>query len=250
IISREDEDVSDAVAEMLRDEGIDVRTGVSIERVEAAGEGAVVILANGERLACDRILVAAGRIPNSEDLGLESVGVATDKRGYITTDDHFLTSAPGIFAVGDVNGRGAFTHTSYQDHEILADHLAGGDRSVAGRIATYALFTDPPLGRVGMTEAQARTAGLSVSVSTYEMASVTRAALDGVTPGIVRLVVDADADRLVGAAVFGLHGDEVIQSLSLLMHVGAPASALATWLPIHPTVTEFLPTIYGGLEPA
>ncbi len=260
IISREDHDVSDAIAAMLGEEGIDVRTGVAIDRVEATGSGsrksggkgggAVVVLADGERLSCDRILVAAGRVPNSDDLGLDTVGVATDKRGYITTDDHFLTSAPGIYAVGDVNGRGAFTHTSYQDHEILADHLAGGDRSVAGRITTYALFTDPPLGRVGMTEAGAREAGLTITVANYEMASVTRAALDGITPGMIRLVVDADADRLVGAAVFGLHGDEVIQSLSLLMHVDAPASALATWLPIHPTVAEFLPTIYGGLEPA
>lgn len=250
VISREDADVSDAIAAMLRDEGLDVRTGVTIERVEAAGEGAVVVLGDGERIECDRILVAAGRRPNSEDLGLDTVGVATDKRGYITTDEHFLTSAPGIYAVGDVNGRGAFTHTSYQDHEILADHLAGGNRSVAGRIPTYALFTDPPLGRVGMTETQARAAGLNITVANYEMASVTRAVLDGATPGTVRLVVDADADRLVGAAIFGLHGDEVIQALSLLMHVDAPASALATWLPIHPTVAEFLPTIYGGLEPA
>lgn len=250
IISREDNDISDAIATMLRDEGVDVRTGVTIDRVEADGGGAVVVLRDGERLTCDRVLVSAGRIPNSDDLGLDTVGVATDKRGYITTDEHFLTSAPGIFAVGDVNGRGAFTHTSYQDHEILADHLAGGDRSVAGRIPTYALFTDPPLGRVGMTEAQARAAGLNITVANYEMASVTRAVLDGITPGMVRLVVDADADRLVGAAIFGLHGDEVIQALSLLMHVDAPASALATWLPIHPTVAEFLPTIYGGLEPA
>lgn len=250
VISREDPDVSDAIAQMLRDEGLDVRTGVAISSVEAAGEGAVVILDDGERLDCDRLLVAAGRVPNSADLGLDTVGVATDKHGYITTDDDFLTSAPGIYAVGDVNGRGAFTHTSYQDHEILADHLAGGDRTVAGRVPTYALFTDPPLGRVGMTEAQARAAGLNITVANYEMASVTRAVLDGVTAGLVRLVVDADADRLVGAAVFGLHGDEVIQALSLLMHVDAPASALATWLPIHPTVAEFLPTIYGGLEPA
>ncbi|WP_291379562.1 FAD-dependent oxidoreductase [Demequina sp.] len=250
VIAREDNDVSDAVAQMLRDEGLDVRTGVQIESVEADGDGVVVVLASGERLAGDRVLVAAGRIPNSEDLGLDTVGVATDKRGYITTDEHFLTSAPGIYALGDVNGRGAFTHTSYQDHEILADHLAGGDRSVEGRIPTYALFTDPPLGRVGMTQTQAREAGLNISVANYEMASVTRAALDGVSPGVIRLVVDDDADRLVGAAVFGLHGDEVIHALSILMHVDAPASALGTWLAIHPTVAEFLPTIYGGLEPA
>lgn len=250
VISREDHDISDAVAQMLRDEGLDVRTGIQIDSVEADGAGVAVVLASGERLAGDRVLVAAGRIPNSDDLGLDTVGVATDKRGYVTTDEHFLTSAPGIYALGDVNGRGAFTHTSYQDHEILADHLAGGDRSVAGRITTYALFTDPPLGRVGMTETQAREAGLNIAVGDYEMASVTRAALDGISAGKMRIVVDADADRVVGAAFFGLHGDEVIQAVSLLMHVDAPASALATWLPIHPTVAEFLPTIYGGLEPA
>jgi pyruvate/2-oxoglutarate dehydrogenase complex dihydrolipoamide dehydrogenase (E3) component len=250
VISREDHDISDAVAQMLRDEGLDVRTGVSIERVEADGDGVVLVLASGERLAGDRLLVAAGRVPNSDDLGLDTVGVVTDKRGYITTDEHFLTSAPGIYAVGDVNGRGAFTHTSYQDHEILADHLAGGGRSVAGRITTYALFTDPPLGRVGMTETDARAAGINITVANYEMAAVTRAALDGIGHGMIRLVVDADADRVLGAAFFGLHGDEVVQAVSLLMHVDAPASALATWLPIHPTVAEFLPTIYGGLEPA
>ena len=260
IISREDPDISDAVSKMLEDEGLTVRTGVAIDRVEAMegagkahggkGGAAVVVLSGGERIACDRVLVAAGRAPNSDDLGLDTVGVETDQRGYITTNDTFLTSAPGIYAVGDVNGRGAFTHTSYQDHEILADHLAGGDRSVAGRITTYALFTDPPLGRVGLTLAQAKDAGLTVSVADYPMASLTKAALDGVTQGFIRLVVDTDADHIVGAAAFGLYGDEVVQSLSLMMHVDAPASALATWLPIHPTVAEFLPTIYGGLKPA
>ena len=251
VIAREDGEVSDAVAAMLRAEGLDVRTGVTVARVDATDDGGVsVTLDSGEILTGDRLLVAAGRVPNSDDLGLDTVGVATDGRGYITTDDHFLTSAPGIYAVGDVNGRGAFTHTSYQDHEILADHLAGGGRSVAGRITTYALFTDPPLGRVGMTATEARAARLNVRVASYEMASVTRAALDGVSPGMIRLVVDDATDRMVGAAVFGLNGDEVIQSLSLLMHVDAPASALATWLPIHPTVSEFLPTTYGGLEPA
>ncbi len=250
VIAREDHDISDAVAQMLRDEGLDVRTGVVIESVESDGDGVAVALAGGERLAGDRLLVAAGRIPNSDDLGLETVGVATDKRGYITTDEHFLTSAPGIYALGDVNGRGAFTHTSVRDHEILADHLAGGDQTVAGRIPTYSLFTDPPLGRVGMTETEASAAGLNISVANYEMAKLTRAALDGISPGMIRLVVDDDADRVVGAAFFGLHGDEVVQTVSMLMHVDAPASAMATWLPIHPTVAEFLPTIYGGLEPA
>lgn len=250
VISREDADVSDAIADMLRREGLAVRTGAAVEEVDGDAAGVRVTVEGGERIAGSHLLIAAGRTPNSEDLGLATVGVATDDRGYITTDEHFLTNVPDIYALGDVNGRGAFTHTSYQDHEILADHLAGGPRSVAGRVGTYALFTDPPLGRVGLTEAQARAKGLTLKVVTYPMESVTRAALDGQTDGLVRLVVDADADRLVGAAVFGLHGDEVIQALSLLMHVDAPASALETWLPIHPTVAEFLPTIYGGLEPA
>jgi len=250
VISREDPDVSDAVATMLRDEGLAVRTGVSVASIEPSEGGVTVHLEGGDSVNGSHVLIAAGRVPNSDDLGLDTVGVETNKRGYITTDEHFLTSAPGIYALGDVNGRGAFTHTSYQDHEILADHLAGGDRTVAGRIPTYALFTDPPLGRVGLTLAQAKDAGLTVSVADYPMASLTKAALDGVAEGFIRLVVDADADRVVGAAAFGLYGDEVIQSLSLMMHVDAPASALATWLPIHPTVAEFLPTIYGGLEPA
>lgn len=252
VVSREDPDVSDAIAAMLRSEGLTVRTGVAVASVAQgpSSSAVTVVLEGGEKVVGSHLLIAAGRVPNSDNLGLETVGVATDERGYITTDEHFLTSAPGIYALGDVNGRGAFTHTSYQDHEILADHLAGGDRSVAARIVTYALFTDPPVGRVGMTETQARATGRRLKVVTYPMESVTRAALDGVTAGLIRLVVDADADRLLGATAFGLHGDEVIQSLSLLMHVDAPASALSTWLPIHPTVTEFLPTIYGGLEPA
>lgn len=249
VMPREDPDIADAAAQFLRDEGIEVRTGVTITRAERAGAGVALTLADGERIEGDRVLIAAGRIPNSDDLGLDTVGVSTDARGYIETDQHFLTSAPGIYALGDVNGRGAFTHTSYQDHEILADHLAGGDRSVAGRIPTYAVFTDPPLGRVGMTLGQAREAGVNLSVADYEMASVTRAALDGVSPGKLRLVIDADRDRLLGAAVLGLHGDEVVHALSMLMHVDGPASALGTWLAIHPTVAEFLPTIYGVAEP-
>lgn len=213
VISREDADVSDAVARMLRDEGIDVRTSVGIDSVEAGGRGVLVHLAGGETLDASHVLIAAGRLPNSEDLGLDTVGVETDDHGYIVTDEHFLTTAPGIYALGDVNGRGAFTHTSYQDSEILADHLAGGDRSVAGRATTYALFTDPPLGRVGLTERQARAAGLEVSVATVPMASVTRAVLEGETDGLVRLVVDERADRIVGAAFFGMNGDDIIQAI-------------------------------------
>ncbi|MFW7413936.1 mercuric reductase [Demequina sp. SO4-18] len=249
VMPREDPDIADAAADFVRDEGLEVRTGVHIVRAERDGEGVILTLADGETVEGDRVLIAAGRVPNSDDLGLDTVGVDTDERGYIVTDEHFLTSAPGIYALGDVNGRGAFTHTSYQDHEILAEHLAREDRSVAGRIPTYAVFTDPPLGRVGLTLAQAREAGINVSVADYPMANVARAALDGITEGTIRLVVDADRDRLVGAAVLGHHGDEVIHSLSMLMHLDGPASALHTWLTVHPTVAELLPTVYGALEP-
>lgn len=247
IIGREDPDISQEMASMLRREGLDVREGVSVDRVEATATGARIHL-DGDNLDASHVLIAAGRVPNSGDLGLDSVGVETDDRGYITTDEHFHTNIDGVFAVGDVNGRGAFTHTSYQDGTILADHLAGGDLSVAGRIPTYALFTDPPLGRVGMTLTQAQDAGLDVEVAITPGDGVTKAALDGETEGLWKLVVDKEKDRVVGASFFGLYGDEAVQAVSMLMHVDAPASALATFLPIHPTSAEFLPTFYGGLK--
>lgn len=287
VASREDADVSDAIAAFLRQEGLEVRTGVVVARVERADAGAGaasqvgsapggngpgdgtaprgnnpgdgtavgpirIVLDGGGVVEADALLVAAGRTPNSRDLGLETVGVELDAHGYITTDEHFASNVPGIYAVGDVNGRGAFTHTSYQDFEILADHLAGGTRSVAGRVTTYAMFTDPPLGRVGLTEAQARahaeTTRARVSVSTYPMDKLTRAVLNGQTAGLARLIVDEDADRILGATVLGPEGDEVVQVISLAMHAGMPASALATWLPVHPTVAEFWPTIYAARE--
>ncbi|WP_062210139.1 mercuric reductase [Demequina oxidasica] len=247
IIGREDPDISEAIGSMLRREGLDVREGVGVSRIDVTESGARLHLNGGDNLDASHVLVAAGRIPNSDDLGLETVGVETDERGYISTDEHFATNVDGVYAVGDVNGRGAFTHTSYQDGTILADHLAGGDMTVAGRIPTYGLFTDPPLGRVGMTLTQAQDAGLNVEVAITPGDGVTKAALDGETEGLWKLVVDKDKDRVVGASFFGLYGDEAVQAVSVLMHVDAPASALATWLPIHPTSAEFLPTFYAGL---
>lgn len=248
IIGREDQDISEAVAAMLRREGIDVREGVSVARIDVTEGGAQLHLNGGDNLDASHVLVAAGRVPNSDDIGLDTVGVETDDRGYISTDEHFATNVEGVYAVGDVNGRGAFTHTSYQDGEILADHLSGGDWSVAGRIPTYGLFVDPPLGRVGMTLTQAQDAGLDVEVAITPGSGVTKAALDGETEGLWKLVVDKAKDRVVGASFFGLYGDEAVQAVSLLMHVDAPASALATFLPIHPTSAEFLPTFYAGLK--
>jgi pyruvate/2-oxoglutarate dehydrogenase complex dihydrolipoamide dehydrogenase (E3) component len=249
-VSREDPEVSEAITAFLRDEGITVLTGVEVAQVAKDGAEVTVSLEDGEQLEASHVLVAAGRVPNSDDLGLEAVGVSVDQRGYVVTDEVFATDVDGIYAVGDVNGRGAFTHTSYHDGAILADHLAGGDRTVAGRTTTYALFTDPPLGRVGLSEAQAQDMGIDYQVATYAMADVTRAALDGETDGLVKLLVGPD-DQVLGAACLGIGGDELVQTFSVMMHGRVPASALETWLPIHPTVTEFLPTFYGALgDPA
>lgn len=245
VVGREDPEVSEAITDFLRDEGITVLTGVEVSQVAPGGVGVTVSVA-GQELDASHLLVAAGRVPNSDDLGLAEVGVDTDERGYVVTDEVFATNVEGIWAVGDLNGRGAFTHTSYQDGEILGDHLAGGDRTVAGRTMTYALFTDPPLGRVGMTETQARDQGIEYQVASYAMADVTRAALDGETDGLVKLLVGAD-DRILGASCLGIAGDELVQTFSMMMHADVPASAIATWLPIHPTVAEFLPTFYGAL---
>ncbi len=251
LIGREDADVTDAIEAMLADEGIDVRTGVAIERAAPGDDGVAArfTLQDGSVLEASHVLVAAGRIPNADELGLDTVGVHRDDHGYVTTNDVFATNVVGIYAVGDVNGRGAFTHTSYQDFEILADHLAGGPRTVADRTTTYALFTDPPLGRVGMTESQARQRGVDYSVVTFPMAELTKAVLDGETAGLIRLLVDNESGQFVGAATFGLHGDEIVQTVSMMMHAGVRADAFETWLPIHPTVAEFLPTIVAKLAP-
>ena len=247
VVSREDPDVSDAIRTFLAAEGIDVRCGVGVREVgPGASSPVAVTLADGTAITGSHLLVAAGRVPNADDLGLDTVGVRRDAHGYVETDEHFRTSVAGIYAVGDVNGRGAFTHTAYQDGEILADHLTGGSRSVAGRVTTYALFTDPPLGRVGVTRTQAEAQGLDAEVVDFPMARVTRAVLDAETDGLVRLVVDRTTRHLLGAAWLGANGDELVQALSLLMHVGAPIDVVRDWLPIHPTIAEFLPTIVGG----
>ena len=161
----------------------------------------------------------------------------------------FRTAVDGIWALGDINARGAFTHTSYQDYEILADHLNGGNRTADGRIPTYAMFTDPPLGRVGMTESEARASGRTVSQATFPMSDVTRAALDGETDGLISILVDDETERFLGASVLGITGDEIVQIISALMHADASYHALAEMLPIHPTVAEFYPTILARLDP-
>ncbi len=250
LAGREEPEVSEELRRFLAAEGLDIRTGAGVTRVSKSETGGIVVtLDDADEIAGSHLLLAVGRHPNTRDIGLADVGVETDKRGYVIVDDHFATTVPGIFAVGDINGRGAFTHTSYADGEIAADNLAGGERSAGERIMTYAMFTDPPLGRVGSTEAEVRDAGINALVATYEVKNVTKAVLDSETDGFVKILVDADTDQILGASFLGLFGDEVVQIVSALMHAQAPRRILQEMLPIHPTVGEFWPTILKGLKP-
>jgi pyruvate/2-oxoglutarate dehydrogenase complex dihydrolipoamide dehydrogenase (E3) component len=254
LIGREDEDVSAAVAGFLEKEGIAIRTNAKCLSVSPHGDGVAVTVdctAGAPVVAGSHLLLAVGRRPNTHDLGLEAAGVAVDERGYITVDDTLQTSAPGIWALGDCNGRGAFTHTAYNDFEIVAANLLDGDnRRVSDRIPAYALYTDPPLGRAGMTEAEARRSGRRILVAKRPMTRVGRAVEKGETEGFMKVVVDADTRQILGAAILGTGGDEVVHGLLDLMYAKAPTDVLQRSMPIHPTVSELLPTLLGSLEPA
>ena len=249
VAGREDPEISAEIARFLTAEGLELRTSTAVERVESTDGGVRLHLAGGGAIDGSHLLVAIGRTPNTDRLDLDRIGLPTDELGFIHTDGVFRTEVEGVWALGDINARGAFTHTSYQDYEILADHMCGGDRTADGRIPTYAMFTDPPLGRVGMNEQQARESGHKVSKATVPMSVVTRAELEGETDGLVSILVDTESARFLGASVLGITGDEIVQIISALMHADASYHVLAEMLPIHPTVAEFYPTILGRLEP-
>jgi pyruvate/2-oxoglutarate dehydrogenase complex dihydrolipoamide dehydrogenase (E3) component len=233
-----------------------VLAGHPVARLERSGEG-VALQVGDRRIEGSHLLVATGRLPNTERLKLDAVGVNTDDRGFVPTDARLETNVPGIWALGDINKRGAFTHTSYQDHEIvLANYLVSqGDtreahpRSTDERTMAYAMFTDPPLGRVGQSEAGARASGKRILVASHKMKYVSRAKEESETTGLIKLLVDADTERFVGATVLGINGDEIIQVISNFMATGASYRVMKDSLPIHPTVTEFLPTVLGKLKP-
>jgi pyruvate/2-oxoglutarate dehydrogenase complex dihydrolipoamide dehydrogenase (E3) component len=252
-IFREDEDVSRAVREILEREG--VAFVLESEVVEAKGKGgqlAVTVQRDGQATEIDgsHILVAVGRRPNTDDLGLQTAGVDTDRNGYITVDDELRTSAPGIWALGECNGRGAFTHTAYNDYEIVAANLLDGEpRRVSDRITAYGLFTDPPLGRFGMTEAEVRRSGRKALVGTRPMRHIARAVEKGETQGFVKILVDADTRQILGASILGVGGDEAIHSLLDIAYARAPYTTVTHAMHIHPTVSELLPTILQDLRP-
>jgi pyruvate/2-oxoglutarate dehydrogenase complex dihydrolipoamide dehydrogenase (E3) component len=252
LIRREDEDVSSAVRDILRGEGIDVRLNTKCISVARRGADIVAGLDGTERTGAEvsgsHLLLAAGRRPNTDDLGLEEAGIDVDSRGYIVVDEQLRTSAPGVWALGDCNGRGAFTHTSYNDFQIVAANLFDNEhRTVADRIPAYALYIDPPLGRAGMTEAEAREKGLRVQVGKRPMTRVSRAVEKGETAGFMKIIVDAGSRRILGAAILGTGGDEVIHGILDTMYAGAPAAVLQRAMHIHPTVSELVPTLLGEL---
>ncbi len=253
LIAREDEDTSRAVAGILEAEGIDIHTGVRDLKVEERGQEIIARFAkeNGPHEAIgSHILVAVGRRPNTDDLGLDKAGVATDQRGFIEVDDQLRTSAPGIWALGDCNGKGAFTHTAWNDFEIVAANLLDNDpRRVSDRITAYNLYTDPPLGRVGLTEAEVRKSGRSALMATMAMEDVSRAFEKGETQGFMKILVDGDSKQILGASILGVGGDEVIHSILGLMYAKAPYTVMQRAMHIHPTVSELLPTMLGDLKP-
>jgi pyruvate/2-oxoglutarate dehydrogenase complex dihydrolipoamide dehydrogenase (E3) component len=253
LIAREDADVSQAVADFLKEEGIDVRVGSKVVGVEKRGNAIAVKVESAgavSQVAGTHVLVAIGRRPNTDDLGLDKAGIATDARGYIQVDDQLRTSAAGIWALGDCNGRGAFTHTSWNDFEIVAANLLDNDqRRVSERITAYALYTDPPLGRAGMTEAEVRKTGKPALISTMAMEDVSRAYEKGETKGFMKILVDRDSKQILGASLLGLAGDEVIHCILDLMYAKAPYTFMQRAMHIHPTVSEFIPTMLGELRP-
>lgn len=253
LVPREDEDASQAIAAFLGREGIDVRTSATCLSLTRRGDDIVMTLAceqGAPEVAGSHLLVATGRRPNTDDLGLERAGVKTDARGYIGVDDELRTSVPGIWAMGDCNGRGAFTHTSWNDFEIVAANLLDGEkRRVSQRIPAYALYTDPPLGRAGMTEAEVRRSGRPALVGRIAMEDVSRAYEKGETEGFMKVLVDAESKLILGAAFLGTSGDEAIHCVLDTMYAKAPYTVLQRAMHIHPTVSEFIPTLLGDLVP-
>lgn len=251
--SGEDADISAAIRGILEAEGVTFLFKTTIEAVARAGHGVLLSLKSGERRASvegSHLLLAVGRTPNTADLNLAAAGIKTDERGYIPVDDHLRTKVKGIWAMGDVNGRGAFTHTSYNDFEIVADNVVDrGKRSTAGRVPVYGLFIDPPLGRIGMSEADIRKSGRKALMGVMPMSRVGRAKERGETQGLMKVLVDAESKQILGAAILGIGGDEVVQSLLQLMVAGTPYTTMMHTMHIHPTVTELLPTLLADLKP-
>ena len=253
IIGRDDDDVSDAVREILEGEGVKFRLNADCIAARATEEGITVQVTcdeGPEEESGSHLLIAVGRVPNTNDLGLEKAGIEANQFGYINVDDHLQTNVPGVWAIGDVNGKGAFTHTSYNDYEIVAANLFDDDpRKVTDRLLCYGLFIDPPLGRIGMTEKQVRDSGRRALMGTRTMERVGRAKEFGETRGFMKIIADADTEEILGAAILGLNGDEVIHCLLDVMYARQPYTVISRAVHIHPTVAELIPTVLQEMQP-
>ena len=253
LIRRDDEDVSQAVKEILEAEGVTIRLNAECISLSRRGDrvAAHVECATGDpEIMGSHLLLAVGRRPNTDDLGVDAAGLELDDRGYLVVDDQLRTNVGGIWAIGDCNGRGAFTHTSYNDYEIVAANLLHGDpRRVSDRITAYGLFIDPPLGRVGMTEAQVRASGRSALIAKRPMSKVGRAVEKGETQGFMKVIVDAETKEILGAAILGVGGDEAVHAILDVMYAKAPYTLFQRAVHIHPTVSELIPTMLASLEP-
>jgi pyruvate/2-oxoglutarate dehydrogenase complex dihydrolipoamide dehydrogenase (E3) component len=252
LLPREDKDVSEGIRGVLEAEGIRFILGAKCISLARDGERIVVGARCGSEqpaVVGSHVLLATGRRPNTDELGLDTAGITLDKRGYITVDEQLRTSAEGVWAVGDCNGRGAFTHTSWNDYEIVAANLFDGEaRSVSARVACYALFIDPPLGRVGMSENEVRASGRPALVARMAMQRVGRAREAGETQGFMKVLVDADTQLVLGASILGMNGDEVIHGLLDIMAAGLPYTAISRTMHIHPTVSELVPSLLQQLK--
>ncbi|HET7008260.1 MAG TPA: FAD-containing oxidoreductase [Candidatus Binatia bacterium] len=253
LIQREDEDVSQTIREILESENIHVRLGAECIAFEKRGDKIAVNVdcnQGDKSVIGSHVLLAIGRVPNTDDLGLDTTGVTVDQRGYIQVDDQLRTKVAGIYALGDCNGRGAFTHTAYNDYEIVAANLLDGDpRRVSDRITAYALYIDPPLGRAGMTEAEARKSGRKALLGKRPMTRVGRAVEKGETQGFMKVLVDAETKEILGASLLGIECDEVIHSILDVMYAKAPYTVIQRAMHIHPTVSELIPTMLAELKP-
>jgi pyruvate/2-oxoglutarate dehydrogenase complex dihydrolipoamide dehydrogenase (E3) component len=252
LMSQEDPDVSAAITEIFEGEGIEVLAEAEVRRVAGHDGGVAVTIAHGgeREVTGSHLLVALGRKPNTDDLGLEHAGIEVDERGFIQVDDTLRTTAEGVWAMGDCNGSGAFTHTSYNDYEIIAANLLDGDdRRVSDRIVTYAAFIDPPFARVGMNETEVRDAGRPALVARLAMSGVARARERSETAGFMKILVDAETQRILGASLLGIRCDEVVHAITDIMYAGAPYTVIQRAVHVHPTVSELIPTMLGDLKP-
>ena len=253
IIGRDDDDVSDTVLEILEGEGVNFRLGADCLEARRTESGVAVradCSDHFEVVEGSHLLLAVGRVPNTDDLGLDNAGVEVNRFGYIEVDDHLRTSTPNIWALGDVNGRGAFTHTAYNDFEIVSANLFDNDpRKVSDRILNYALYTDPPLGRIGMTEREVRESGRKALIGKRMMTRVSRAREFGDTRGFMKIIVDAETGEILGAAMLGMNGDEVVHGLLDVMYANKPYTVISRAVHIHPTVSELIPTVLQEMQP-